>query len=169
MNENTLNPSSAPLVVKIGGDAIDAPEFGALCRALGELHTALGTKGSGGVVLVHGGGKAVDRQLERLGLVTERREGLRITPAEIMDQITGVLAGITNTAVVGALVAGGVRAVGLTLGDGGLSVCEVIRPGFEVGRVGDVVSGDSGLLRTLLGGDTCRWRRASGWIARGGR
>lgn len=147
MSESNSNPIAGPLVVKIGGDAIDAPEFGSLCAALGGLHRALG----GGLVLVHGGGKAVDRQLERLGLVSERREGLRITPPEIMDQITGVLAGITNTAVVGAMTAAGVPAVGLTLGDGLLSVCEPISPGFVVGRVGDVSRGDPRLARTLLG------------------
>lgn len=147
MSRNPEIPHAGPLVVKIGGDAIDAPEFGALCDALAAMHRAA----PGGLVLVHGGGKAVDRQLDRLGLRSERRDGLRITPPEIMDQITSVLAGLTNTAVVGSLTARGIPAVGLTLGDGLLSVCAPIRPGFDAGRVGDIQSGDSALLRTLLG------------------
>lgn len=154
MSERSVHPEPGsstgtlvgPLVVKVGGDAIDDPGFGGLCAALGRL----GREVAGGVVLVHGGGKGVDRQLERLGLTSERREGLRITPPEIMDQITGVLAGITNTAVVGAMTSRGIPAVGLTLGDGFVSVCEPLRPGFEVGRVGDVGGGDPRLLRALL-------------------
>ncbi len=149
MNIPPNNPPPAPLVVKVGGDAIDAPEFPELCAALAALHATL----PAGLILVHGGGKAVDRHLDRLGLTTQRRDGLRITPPEIMDQITAVLAGSTNTAVVGSLLAAGAPAVGLTLGDGFLTICEPISPGFDVGRVGDVAGGDPGLVRALLEAD----------------
>lgn len=146
MTTASPTPPTTPLVVKIGGDAIDAPTLPALCAALAALHNAL----PAGLILVHGGGKAVDRQLERLGLATERRDGLRITPPEIMHQITAILAGTTNTAVVGALLAAGAPAVGLTMGDGFLTICEPITPGFDPGRVGDVAGGDPGLINALL-------------------
>ncbi|MCB9841615.1 MAG: acetylglutamate kinase [Phycisphaeraceae bacterium] len=144
MTRNPTNPS--PLIVKLGGDAIDAPTLPNLCTALAELHAAL----PAGIVIVHGGGKAVDRQLDRLALTSERRDGLRITPPPLMEQVTAILAGVINTTLVGALTAQGVPAVGLTLGDGLLSVCEPLALDFDPGRVGDVARGDPLLLTTLL-------------------
>lgn len=137
-----------PYVVKVGGAALDRPESAApLWRALADMQAVA----PGGVVLVHGGGAAVDRHLSRLGLVSERRAGLRVTPPEQIGEVVAVLAGAVNTTLVGVLVAMGVRAVGLTLGDGGLTRCEAMRgPGGEdLGRVGRPVDGDPRLIRVL--------------------
>ncbi|MCH7962140.1 MAG: acetylglutamate kinase, partial [Planctomycetes bacterium] len=66
------NNSKAPLIVKLGGSALDDPDARVeLWRALRELHASL----AGGLVLVHGGGGAVDRHLSRLGWTTERIDG----------------------------------------------------------------------------------------------
>ncbi len=139
-----------PIVVKVGGAMLDQPDGAdALISALGERRG----DDAAGAIIVHGGGKAVDRQLARLGLPTERREGIRITPPEQMEQIAGVLAGSMNTALVGRLLARGLRPVGLTLSDGG--VCRVQRATrypFDAGRVGEVVGGDPALLRHLVDG-----------------
>ncbi|MFO0894080.1 MAG: acetylglutamate kinase [Phycisphaerales bacterium] len=139
-----------PLVVKLGGALLDSPElFAATFDAIALLHQ----RHPGGVVAVHGGGKAVDRQLERLGLASERREGIRITPPEHLEQIVGVLAGAMNTRLVGLLTARGVPAVGLTLSDGLL--CRVEKCGrydFDPGCVGEVVGGHPTLVRHLVGG-----------------
>lgn len=137
-----------PIVIKVGGAMLDEPSGSdALIDVLREPRDAPG------VVLVHGGGKAVDRQLARLGMTTERREGIRITPPEQMEQIAGVLAGSMNTALVGALSARGIPAVGLTLSDG--FTCRVQlsrRYAFDAGRVGEIVDGDPRLIRHLLAG-----------------
>jgi len=144
-----------PIVIKIGGVALERQrEAPGLWRAILALHE----KHAGGVLLVHGGGKAVDRILEKLGMATERKEGLRVTPPEQMDVIAGVLAGSTNKSLVGAinreaaLVArAGARAVGLCLGDGGATQSRVIAGlSFDPGRVGEVSGGDGRLLRELL-------------------
>jgi len=135
-----------PTVVKLGGALLDEPEahaaaFDALAHGAGRTPT----------VLVHGGGKAVDRQLARLGLASEKREGIRITPPDHMDEITGVLAGRMNARLVGLLLARGVKAVGLTLGDGFTTRARTTtRYAFDAGRVGEVTDGDMTLLRTLL-------------------
>jgi len=135
-----------PLVIKLGGALLDqwqthSATFDALATCLMHAPT----------VIVHGGGIAVDEQLLRLGITSQKREGIRLTPPEHMDQITGVLAGQMNTRLVGLLLARGVRAVGLTLGDGFSTNAEVSkRFHFNPGRVGDVVDGDMSLLRTLL-------------------
>jgi len=135
-----------PPVIKLGGALLDEPD--AHASAFDALAACL--RGTPSVV-VHGGGKAVDRQLERLGMESRKRDGIRITPPDQMDEITGVLAGCMNARLVGLLLARGVRAVGLTLGDAGVTRARVTtRYAFDAGRVGEITSGDPGLLHTLL-------------------
>lgn len=152
--------STGPVIIKIGGVTLERQaESPQLWSALLELHRARLASGQGGVVLVHGGGKAVDRMLDRLGLVSERREGIRITTPEQIDVVTAVLAGSVNKSLVGcinrAAASAGLptRAVGLCLGDGGL--CVSVKSGrysFDPGRVGEVTGGDGSLLRGLFAG-----------------
>lgn len=138
------------MVVKIGGAALDNPARAAeLWAALAETHGAT----AGRLVLVHGGGRAVDEHLSRLGMTSERREGIRITPAEQVEEIVGVLAGRVNKAVVGALQAAGVPAVGLCLGDGGITrTARATGYTFDPGYVGEVRGGDARLLTLLMHG-----------------
>jgi acetylglutamate kinase len=137
---------SGPLVIKIGGAGVDRPqEAGALWRAIAEAHRIL----EGQLVLVHGGGRAVDQHLERLNFRTERLAGLRVTPPEQMDEIAGVLAGRVNKALVGTIQAAGRAAVGLCLGDG-LAFRSVPHAVAALGRVGEVSGGDGKLLQSLM-------------------
>ncbi len=148
---------AGPVVIKVGGTMVEDPRTSPpLWNAVAKLHR----EHPGGVVVVHGGGKAVDRHLDRLGMTTERREGIRITPAEQLDEIVGVLAGRVNKSIVGQFLRIGVRAVGLCLGDGGaVPTAKTTRYSFDPGRVGDVVEAAAGaavegktdLLRVLLG------------------
>lgn len=143
----------APIVIKVGGALLDDPQaVPALIDAVVAAHQRALAQAPG-VVIVHGGGKAVDRQLERIGVQSERRDGIRITPPDQMDQIAGVLAGVMNTALVGHFTARGVPAVGLGLSDGLCCRVEVARDyTFDPGRVGDVVGGDGRLLTHLIAG-----------------
>jgi acetylglutamate kinase len=141
----------SPLVIKIGGAGVDDPHAQApLWRAVLEAHRIL----QGHLVLVHGGGRAVDAHLERLGMKTERIEGLRVTPKEQMPEITAVLAGRVNKALVGAINAQGndTPAVGLSLGDGGTLPAKITRSpdGHDLGRVGRPISGEASLVRLLM-------------------
>lgn len=136
-----------PVVIKLGGLAVESPErAGPLLRAIADAHRA-----SGGVVLVHGGGKAVDDHLSRLGIVSERREGLRVTGEREIGEIVSVLAGKVNKSIVGALQSMGAQAVGMCLGDGGFARCRRFAPGgVDIGFVGEVTGGDPRLLHVLL-------------------
>jgi len=144
-------PARGPLVVKLGGAALDDPAAAPwVWSAIARMHEAHSRDG-GGVVLVHGGGKAVDRMLDRLGMPTERRDGIRLTPADQIDPIVGVLAGSMNKSLVGWLQRHGTRSVGLCLGDGGLcAVRTTQRYAFDAGRVGEVIGGDPHLVKALL-------------------
>ncbi len=140
---------SAPFVIKLGGALMDSPSaLDAVCRHIAAMHAAR----PGCVVVVHGGGKAVDRQLAALGMPTERRDGIRITPPEQVLQISGVLSGQVNAQLVACMIAAGARACGIRLSDAGLASCaRATHLGFDPGCVGSVLGGDPTGLRALLG------------------
>ena len=137
----------APIVMKLGGALLDdsaanAPFFAALAQFIQHNQN---------VVLVHGGGKSVDRHLELLGFKSEKRDGIRITPPQHMQEIAGVLAGQMNARLVGLLQSRGVNAVGLTLADGATTTARKTEKfSFDAGRVGEITGGDMNLIQTLL-------------------
>ncbi|MFM2475952.1 acetylglutamate kinase [Celerinatantimonas sp. MCCC 1A17872] len=131
-----------PIVLKLGG-AIFENE-----TALANLCQALASVQERPLVLVHGGGVIVESLLAHLGLVSEKIEGLRVTPHTQIDYVTGALAGTANKKLTAAILRQGRAAVGLCLGDGGL--CRVTQLDAKFGAVGQCHSGDPELLTTLL-------------------
>jgi acetylglutamate kinase len=104
------------IVVKIGGQAVEAPDLRrSLARQIRELR-----RSGHQVVVVHGGGKLLTQTLQRLGIPTEFHEGLRVTDAATRDVALMVLAGIVNKQWVAELEAQGQRALGICGGDAGL-------------------------------------------------
>lgn len=95
------------------------------------------------VILVHGGGKRLTEWLDRMGVVSQWRGGLRVTDAASLEVAAAVLRGVINSELVSGLRALGVDAVGLSGVDGGLLIAERIE---ELGFVARVV----GLRRDLL-------------------
>jgi acetylglutamate kinase len=135
-------------VVKLGGALLDdSAALSATIDSICALHTAR----PGSVIVVHGGGSSVDRHLARLGMPTEKRDGIRLTPPDQMIEISAVLSGRVNATIVAELLARGSSAVGLSLADGFLtSSITTTRYPFNPGRVGEVVGGDAKLVHTLL-------------------
>ncbi len=111
---------------KVGGPALEDPQL--LAPLAAELKRA-----SGPVVVVHGGGRHIERMLERLGIVSHFVEGRRVTSAEAMDVVEMVLSGSTNKGLAAGLSAAGLPSVGLSGRDGGLLRAR-LEPGL--GRVG---------------------------------
>jgi len=133
----------APTVMKLGGAVVEDPQSaGGLLEAIAQVAA------SRPLVVLHGGGKAVDRLLGALKFEVRRVDGLRVTPPDQMDIIAGVLAGTVNKRVTGGLLARGVRAVGLCLGDGGAVPTRRLRA--DLGLVGEVVSDGSAASAPLL-------------------
>ncbi|CAN5260706.1 acetylglutamate kinase [soil metagenome] len=94
-------------------------------------------------VVVHGGGPQVSRMLDRLGVASEFRGGLRVTSPEAMDVVRMVLVGQVGRDLVGLINSHGPLAVGLSGEDAGLFVAEpttAVVDGEEVdlGLVGEV-------------------------------
>ena len=138
-------------MLKYGGHAMTDP---ALQRAFAEDVVFLRYVGLEPVV-VHGGGPQITAHLDRLGIPTEFRAGLRVTTPEAMEVVRMVLVGQVNGDVVRLVNDHGPFAVGLSGEDGGLMTAEprtLVVEGEEVdlGLVGDVVAVDPGALRALL-------------------
>jgi acetylglutamate kinase len=134
----------APLVVKLGGRALEAP--GAPAELALELASLVAEQP---VVLVHGGGAEVTRWSEKLGIASRFHDGLRVTSPETLEVVVAVLAGLANKRLVAALRAGGVNAVGLSAADG---IAEIV-PHAEratLGEVGTVGRIDASFLEELL-------------------
>jgi acetylglutamate kinase len=85
------------------------------------------------VVVVHGGGRSIERLLERLGIASRFEEGRRVTSPEAMEVVEMVLSGLVNKGLAAGLTSAGVPAIGLSGRDGGL-VRARLEPGL--GRVG---------------------------------
>jgi acetylglutamate kinase len=137
------------VVVKYGGAAIGT---GGLTASFAEDVALLQSAGIAPVI-VHGGGPAVTEMSARLGIETTFVDGLRVTDAATLDVATMVLAGKLNTEAVATLVAGDVRAVGLSGVDGGLLLArkrsaDETTP--DLGFVGEVVHVRADVLSTLL-------------------
>lgn len=129
-------------VVKVGGNELDRPEW------LDGLAGALARTDSP-VVVVHGGGRAVDALSRRLGLPIEKRAGRRVTTPEVAEVVEMVLAGPVNRQVVAALRRAGLDAIGLSGADGGLLEAQPLA-GEDLGHVGEITRVRGGLLESLL-------------------
>ena len=106
-------------------------------------------------VVVHGGGPQIKAMLDRLGLESEFKSGLRVTTPEVMDVVRMVLTGQVGRELVGLLNQHGPLAVGLSGEDGALFGARrrgVVVDGVEedLGLVGDVVSVNTQAVVDLL-------------------
>lgn len=131
------------MVVKYGGNAMVSEE---LRRAFAEDIVFLHHVGVHPVV-VHGGGPQINAMLDRLGIASEFRGGLRVTTEEAMDVVRMVLTGQVGRELVGLVNSHGPYAVGFSGEDAGL---------LRARRTGAVVDGqevDLGLVGEVTGVD----------------
>jgi acetylglutamate kinase len=144
------------LILKFGGELLeDRDRLSTVVSAVARVaHDDPGFS----AVIVHGGGKEIDRALKTAGIETRQVDGLRITDEAALDVVVEVLAGAINTRLVARLTAAGVRAVGLTGADAGCGLSDpaplhraVDGSAVDLGRVGiPNPSSDVSLLKTLL-------------------
>ena len=141
----------ATVVVKYGGNAMTDES---LKRAFAEDVVFLRLAGLRPVV-VHGGGPQISAMLDRVGVASEFRGGLRVTTPEAMDIVRMVLTGQVQRDIVTLINAHGPYAVGLSGEDAHLFRAErrgVLVDGEDVdlGLVGDVVEVRPGFVTDLL-------------------
>ena len=150
----------ATVVVKFGGHAMgDAASMERFARDI-VLMKQCGVH----PVVVHGGGPQINAMLERLGVVSEFKDGLRVTTAETVEVVEMVLAGVINKRIVAAINAQGGQAVGLSGKDANLIVCEKalktkkdpdsnIESVLDLGFVGNPVEVNPRVLQTFIASD----------------
>jgi acetylglutamate kinase len=139
------------IVVKYGGNAMTSPELQAAFAEDVMFLRYAGLK----PVIVHGGGPQITEHLNRLGIESEFRGGLRVTTPETVSIVRMVLTGHVNPEIVNLLNDHGSFAIGLSGEDAGLLTAER-RPAvvdgaeIDIGQVGDVIAVDPSAMLALI-------------------
>lgn len=143
--------AGATIVIKYGGNAMISED---LQQAFADDISFLRFAGLRPVV-VHGGGPQITSMLERLGVPSEFRNGLRVTSEEAAEVIRMVLAGQVNRGIVSRINQNGDAAVGLSGEDADLLLARPLTQDaagnpVDLGRVGEIASVNAGVLEELL-------------------
>lgn len=141
----------ATVVIKYGGNAMIDED---LKRAFAQDIVHLRLLGLHPVV-VHGGGPQISEMLNRLGIESEFKGGLRVTTPEAMDVVRMVLTGQVSRELVGLINDHGPLAVGLSGEDAGLlrakrRLADVGGEKVDVGLVGDVVKVNPAAVQDIV-------------------
>jgi acetylglutamate kinase len=126
-------------VYKVGGPALEDPGL------VGPLASEV-KRAPGPVVMVHGGGRAIERLLKALEIESRFVDGRRVTSPEAMAVVEMVLSGASNKQLAAGLTAAGVPAIGISGRDGGLVEARLAP---ELGRVGTPQRVNAAPLRAL--------------------
>lgn len=148
------------VVIKYGGHAMVDE---ALSEAFARDVVLLKHLGANPVV-VHGGGPQIANLLDRLGIQSEFRDGLRVTDDATMEAVEMVLSGPINKSIVRAINAAGGKAVGLSGADGDLmrvskatrttrDASSEIEKVVDLGYVGEPEKIDISVLDALMGSE----------------
>jgi acetylglutamate kinase len=112
-------------------------------------------------IVVHGGGPQIGKMLDKLGIKSEFKGGLRVTDAATVEVVEMVLAGSINKQIVGWLSAEGGKAIGLCGKDGNMVTAKKltrtirdpdsqIEKELDLGFVGDPHKVDRSVLDAVL-------------------
>ncbi|HEX7327493.1 MAG TPA: acetylglutamate kinase [Casimicrobiaceae bacterium] len=140
------------IVIKYGGNAMTEP---ALKTGFARDVVMLKLVGMNPVI-VHGGGPQIGQLLDRMGIRSEFRQGMRVTDEKVMNVVEMVL-GELNQEIVGLINQQGGKAVGLTGQDGAfIHARKMLLKGdgaggepIDIGLVGEIERIDPELI-TLL-------------------
>jgi acetylglutamate kinase len=132
------------VVVKYGGAAMEDPALRESFASDVVLMRYVGIS----PVVVHGGGPQISRQIRRLGGEPVFVGGYRVTTAEDLEVVRGMLCGVINKDIVSLLNRHGTLAAGLSGEDGNLVV--VRRKDPALGFVGEIERVNPSIITDLL-------------------
>lgn len=146
------------IVVKYGGHAMGDADLGKAFA--GDI--ALLKQSGVDPIVVHGGGPQIGNMLDRMGIKSEFRAGLRVTDRAAVEVVEMVLAGSINKRIVADFNAQGARAIGLCGKDGNMMKVTKLRRTdrdpdsniekiIDLGFVGEPKSVDTTVLDMLAG------------------
>ena len=132
------------IVVKYGGNAMINEELKEAVMHDLVLLSTVGIK----VVLVHGGGPAINETLNKIGVESKFSNGLRVTDKETVDVVQMVLAGKVNKDLVCKIGNLGGHAIGLSGMDGNMIKCKPLDD--EHGYVGEIIDTNMDVIKEVL-------------------
>ena len=100
------------------------------------------------MVLVHGGGPAINKTLDKIGVESKFVDGLRVTDKETVDVVQMVLAGKVNKDLVCQIGNLGGHAIGLSGMDGNMIKCKPLDS--EHGFVGEITETNMEVINEVL-------------------
>ncbi|QKS71224.1 acetylglutamate kinase [Paenalkalicoccus suaedae] len=131
------------LVLKIGGSTLESlPQ--AFYKHVHELTR------TNNVIIVHGGGPAINDALEKNAIEATFHQGLRVTTPEVLQTCEMVLSGQTNKYLVTKLQEQHVAAFGLSGIDGELLQAKLADQTGALGLVGDIAHVNKQMITMLL-------------------
>ena len=134
------------IVIKYGGSAMLDDELKMKVIKDAVLLKLVGFK----PVIVHGGGKEINRWVDKVGMEHEFIDGFRVTDGDTMELVEMVLSKV-NKDLVAKVQSLGVKAAGISGKDGGLIRVKKKMPGGrDIGFVGDIVSVDTKIIKDLI-------------------
>lgn len=132
------------IVVKYGGNAMINDKLKEAVMNDLVLLTTVGIQ----VVLVHGGGPAINKTLDKIGVESKFVDGLRVTDKETVDVVQMVLAGKVNKDLVCQIGNLGGHAIGLSGMDGNMIKCKPLDD--DHGFVGEIVETNMDVIKEVL-------------------
>lgn len=141
------NVTGKTIVIKYGGAAMVNKDLRAAVMADIVLLKIIGIN----PVIVHGGGKAINKAMDAADIEVQFKDGYRVTTDEAMEIVRNVLVGEVNQDLVQAMNKHGHMAVGISGSDAGTLVAEQKLP--ELGRVGNIIEVDPSLIIDLVMAD----------------
>ena len=137
------------IVIKYGGSAMEDEELKQKVMEDAVLLKLVGFK----PIIVHGGGKEISRWSEKIGLVSNFINGLRVTDADTLELAEMTLAKV-NQELVSIIRGLGVLPVGISGKDGGLlSAVKKSPAGRDIGFVGSIKAVNIKIIMDLLEND----------------
>lgn len=139
------------ILIKYGGHVLDNPENNrAIIAAIADFHKS-GQK----VVVVHGGGPAINEELRIHNVESEMVHGYRKTTPEVMDVVQQTLCGGVLRNLTNSFIGCGVNTVGISAGDGSTLRAQKFAPlkdgvSVDIGLVGEPSSVDPTFVSLLL-------------------
>ncbi len=132
------------ILIKLGGAALENSDWvTSICKELVRIRS-MGIS----VVVVHGGGPAINQELKRRGIQWQFIDGQRVTTPDMMEVIEMVLCGSVNRKIVRILNGMGMPAIGFSGIDGKTLLCKQADP--RLGQVGTIEQVDPKTILSIL-------------------
>ena len=102
------------------------------------------------VIVVHGGGPQIDKQLEKVGIKRNFVDGIRVTDKETIEVVSNTLNDVINKEIVDLINGNGGNALGIAKGNSSIKVKKYISKKVDYGYVGEIHNIDTNYICKLM-------------------